>query len=321
MDNRRKTRGVSTGMALMFVAIGIIGLVFTSSQRTGVTVDDDDVQTQWLELSPPVDEILMEEEEQTLRTLDLENPDTANPVVTVSADGVLSDLLIPGEDAIELENMDKSAYDFTVSKDAPIIIYHTHTTEAYRQVEGYEYEATGEMRTEDNSKNIVAVGAYLKELLEGYGYTVIHDTTDHEPPSLSSSYERSVVTMEHYKELYPNARLFIDLHRDAAGEALIDDYVMVDGKETARIMFVVGRGDNYSQKPFYESNYAFADILTESLEDEKTGLTREIRVKTGRYNQHISDMCILVEAGHNQNTFEQALNSMEVFAKTLNAVV
>ena len=44
---------------------------------------------------------------------------------------------------------------------------------------------------------------------------------------------------------------------------------------------------------------------------------RNIRVKTGRYNQHISNQCLLVEVGHNANTLEQALNAVEYLAEAI----
>ncbi len=311
MKTHRRNGNVHIGFSLACILLGILGLLLSKSYAPPSQAS---AEVAALDLTPTVSE------EQGVKnsgegTLNVYVPPPENyEVITVSADGDISDLLIPPE---EYEDVDAGEFDFTLSKNSPIIIYHTHTTEAYRMTDDYTYEESSEWRTEDNSKNIVEVGEYLKTLLEEHGYTVIHDTTDHEPPKLSTSYERSVITMEQYKEKYPDARLFIDLHRDAAGSALVDDYVTVDGKETARLMFVVGRGDDYSQKPYYESNLAFANLLTQSLEGMAEGLTREIRVKSGRYNQHISDMCILVEAGHNQNTLQQALNLMDVFADVL----
>ena len=41
---------------------------------------------------------------------------------------------------------------------------------------------------------------------------------------------------------------------------------------------------------------------------------RDIRVKTGRYNQHISNQCLLIEVGHNSNTLDEALAAVEYFA-------
>ena len=135
--------------------------------------------------------------------------------------------------------------DFYVGAQGPqILIYHTHTQEAYRQIPGEEYVETGSWRTADEEQSVVAVGEALKKELEAYGYIVMHDTTNHEPPKLATSYSRSVQTMLQYQRQYPTLRVFIDLHRDAYGdiEAGSKDYVTVGGDECARIMFVVGTG-------------------------------------------------------------------------------
>ena len=209
------------------------------------------------------------------------------------------------------------------SKGPQILIYHTHTTEAYRQTTEAQYVETGSWRTEDERHSVIAVGRALKNELEEYGYTVMHDLTNHEPPSLNTSYTRSLVTMEKYAAEYPSIKVFIDVHRDAYGneEAGSKDYVMVSGKECARVMFVVGTGDKYSKKPNYESNYKLALAVTNHLESIKKGFTRPIRVKTGRYNQQVSDMCLLIEVGHNANSLEQALNSVKHIALALSRVL
>ena len=50
-------------------------------------------------------------------------------------------------------------------------------------------------------------------------------------------------------------------------------------------------------------------------------LARPIRVKTGRYNQHISDHCLLVEIGHNCNSLDQALAAVPYLAEALAAAL
>ena len=204
--------------------------------------------------------------------------------------------------------------------DAPtILIYHTHTTEAYTQTDSERYTEKGQWRTDDNTKNIVAVGEVLKEILEKeYGFRVIHDTTDHEPPKLSTAYDRSVATMERYHKEYPSIVLFIDLHRDAYNaENAPCDYLNINGVETARLMLVVGKGEKYSDKPYYESNIAFAQRITEHLQSIDQKLCRPVRVKPGRYNQHVAPNCILVEVGHNANTLSQAKAAMPYLAESI----
>lgn len=200
-----------------------------------------------------------------------------------------------------------------------ILIYHTHTTEAYTQTTTDRYREAGKWRTKDNTQNVVAVGEVLKEILErDYGFQVIHDTTDHEPPKLSSAYERSLVTMEQYHEAYPSVVLFIDLHRDAyTTDSAPCDYLTINGIETAKLMLVVGKGEKYADKPYYESNIAFAERITNHLNTIDEKLCRPVRVKPGRYNQHVAPNCILVEVGHNANTLAQAKAAMPYLAESI----
>lgn len=200
-----------------------------------------------------------------------------------------------------------------------ILIYHTHTTEAYTQTETQPYRETGKWRTNDNTKNVVAVGEVLKEILEtDYGFTVIHDTTDHEPPKLSTAYDRSLETMERYHAEYPSIALFIDLHRDAySADNAPCDYLMIRDTETAKLMLVVGKGEKYAEKPYFISNAAFAERITAHLNAIDPHFCRPVRIKPGRYNQHVAPNCILVEVGHNANTLSQAKAAMPYLAESI----
>lgn len=207
-----------------------------------------------------------------------------------------------------------------------ILIYHTHTTEAYGQTESYTYVSTGSWRTDENDKNIVAVGERLAELLRERGFSVLHDTTDHEPPKLATAYSRSEETMRDYQQKYPSLEVFIDVHRDAYGnsDTPITDYLELNGEEVARMMFVVGTGEGatgtgFDEMPDFESNYALAEAITNRLTAIDSRLARPIRVKTGRYNQHISSHCLLVEVGHNCNSLDQALAAIPYLADAIAA--
>lgn len=228
-----------------------------------------------------------------------------------------------GDILFEIEkSADKVENDFTLQKGvASVLIYHTHTEEAYRETEVYTYKSSGDSRTKEQDKSVVALGDILKQDLEGYGLGVLHDKTDNEPPKLSTAYSRSLEVMEKNLKDTPSLRLFIDIHRDSAGESMKDDVVTIDGKRCARVMFVVGTGDKYNEKPNYAKNYKLAQLITAELEGICKGFTRDIRVKTGRYNQHVSDMCILIEVGHNANTLEEARNSIDYIAKAISKVV
>lgn len=209
-----------------------------------------------------------------------------------------------------------------------ILIYHTHATEAYLQTPAYQYVESGDWRTKDESRNVVAVGALLAKTLEDtYGRSVLHDTTNHEPPKLSTAYSRSLATMQSYQSRYPSLRVYIDVHRDAYSATDIDnneakDYVSIDGQQVARIMFVVGTGKGatgagFNEMPDFDANYGFASAITALLRARDARLSRDIRIKTGRYNQHLSARSLLVEVGHNANTLEQALAAVPYLAAAI----
>ena len=249
-------------------------------------------------------------------------PDTEPSLADVDADipsAVYARLL-----KITAEVLDKPS-SLILGEDGPqILIYHTHDTEAYTQTAGHEYVPSGDWRTEDASCSVIAVGEELARILnEDYGIETIHDTTRHEPPLITTAYTRSLETMLAYKQQYPSLKMFIDLHRDGVGSSgYEDDYVVIDGVRCARLMFVVGAGRNSAgteedPKPDLESNYALALGLTQRLLSYNENFCRSVRVKSGRYNQHVSNKCILVEVGHNANTLEQALASMPYLAAAI----
>ncbi|NLF26316.1 MAG: hypothetical protein GX592_00345 [Clostridiales bacterium] len=199
-----------------------------------------------------------------------------------------------------------------------VLIYHTHTHEAYEQAENDPYVAVEAWRTTDEAHSIVRVGAELAELLREKGIEVVHDATDHELNDLSTAYLRSERTLEAYAEPFD---LYIDLHRDAYVEGANPVAVSRDGTEYAKLMMLVGKGENFEEKPHFSENYAFARALTERLNGIESGICRDVLVKTKRYNQHIGVYAVLIEVGNNKNTLEQALNSMPVLATAIESVL
>lgn len=250
--------------------------------------------------------------------------DGENQSVPVTADGNISDWLSPREEQEIQPPSQEGAQDreYAVSGKVNVLIYHTHTNEAYRQTPEDSYEPSGTDRTKDHEKSVVRVGEELKTCLESYGYTVIHDTTDHEPPKLTTAYDRSLATIEQYKEKYPEIQIFIDVHRDSLGlENMQDDVVEIDGKRCAKVMFVVGQGIKYDDKPDFDTNNALAESLTAKLNGYTKGLCKSPRIRTGRYNQQVGKYCMLIEVGHDANTLQDALNSIPYVAKAMNETI
>lgn len=203
-----------------------------------------------------------------------------------------------------------------------ILIYHTHTYEAYEQTEP-QYRETEKWRTADESCNMIRVGEELAVLLRALGYEVVHDTTAFEPPDLSSAYTRSLTMLEKRTADGERYDLYIDLHRDAYSESQKGkNTVTAGGTEAARLMLLIGKGEGYTgsgydQKPNWEANLQVAQSITDALNEQAEGLCKEVRLKSGRFNQHISTGCILVEAGNNRNTLAQVLAAMPYLADAI----
>lgn len=247
-------------------------------------------------------------------------------VLTLSADVLLEEGYFERLNEKDLalgDELKKEIKDKKFKFDSPprVLIYHTHATEAYRMEGDYVYEPTEDSRTDDNTKNVVYAGEMLKEELEKRGFTVIHDTTNVEPPEFMSAYSRSLEVMESYKDI----DIYIDLHRNAADvEKAKNDVVMIDRKRCARMFFVVGTAigtyeGEYDKMPDWANNYAFASSVTNELNDIHPDLATDVRVKVGRHNQHVG-LCLLAEVGHNANTLSDVINTLPHFADALKSV-
>lgn len=204
-----------------------------------------------------------------------------------------------------------------------VLIYHTHTYEAYQNDPEAPYTETSKWRTASSDHNVVKVGKELAQLLHALGLEVVHDTTAFEPPALDSSYTRSLDMLTRRMQNGENFDLIIDLHRDAfiSGQEG-HNTVSFGGKELARIMFLIGKGDGqtgqgFDQKPEWEKNLVYASGLTDALNAQVPGLCKNVLLKSGRFNQHVSVGCVLVEVGNNQNTLSQALSSMPYLADAI----
>ena len=201
-----------------------------------------------------------------------------------------------------------------------VLIYHTHTYEAYEQTPDDPYQETEKWRTADNAHNVVRVGEELAALLRGLGIEVVHDVTAFETPNLSSAYTRSLEMLQGRQAAGERYDLYIDLHRDAYAESQTGpNTVSVGGVEAAKLMVLIGKGEGqtsegFDQRPDWEANLAIAQTMTDCLNAQADGLCRDVCLKSGRFNQHVAVGCVLVEAGNNRNTLEEVLAAMPYLA-------
>jgi stage II sporulation protein P len=208
-----------------------------------------------------------------------------------------------------------------------VLIYHTHTQEAYL---GPDFRERGLSHDDAFSphldRNVVGVGAEMaRTLRESYGIEVIHvtDYFDMRPDggvTKLRAYVRSLQGVQPIVRANPQLRLIVDVHRDAFPESVpISRTVAAVGGEGqgARVMFVVGQGRPGLAQPYWEHNLQLAKKLNAWLEVYYPGLSRGIFKVDNRYNQHLGPGALLIEIGEVQNTVPQAKLSARIVADAL----
>ena len=202
-----------------------------------------------------------------------------------------------------------------------VLIFHTHPKERF----------AGE---EPSGGGVVDLGNYLKEILETqYGVETMHCTSRFEKTAENSKkddYGRMQIEVKKILEENPSIEIAIDIHRDGVGGS--NKFLTnIEGKDTARLMFV--NGFCHVQKngqltpieslpnPYVEDNMALALQMQLRAMEKYPGFIRKTLVKPYRYSLHMKPMSMLIEVGNENNTKEEALNTMEIVAELLMEVI
>ena len=206
---------------------------------------------------------------------------------------------------------------------ARVLLYHTHTWEAYEMTDDTQYIPTETWRTKDERYNMVRIGEELKRELEQLGFEVVHDRTAFEPPTLSSAYTRSLSMLEQRLAAGERYDYILDLHRDAYSGAYNGaNSVSTEEERLAYVMLLVGKGtgatnSGFDERPDWPKNLELAQRITDGMNAQVEGVARDVKIKTGRFNQHVSTGALLIEVGNNRNTLEEALAVCPVIASAL----
>ena len=209
----------------------------------------------------------------------------------------------------------------TSSKGPKVLIYHTHSQEAFADSVSVDEDTT-----------IVGMGTYLSELLnQKYGIETMHhkgvyDLVDGKLDR-SKAYQLAEPEIQQILSDNPSIEVVIDLHRDGVAETT-HLVTQVNGKATAQIMFFNGLSRtrangsiSYLPNPYIEDNLAFSLQMQIAATKKYPGFTRRIFLRAYRYNMHFKPKTLLIEAGAQTNTVEEMRNAMELLADTLNTVL
>jgi len=202
-----------------------------------------------------------------------------------------------------------------------VMIFHTHTCESYTATEKFNYTQTGTYRTTDLNYNVARVGKELAGQLKSYNYNVVHDTTYHDYPAYSGSYERSLTTVRNLLLRNKDTDVIFDLHRDAIGDYSYAPTVKIGEEYAAQLMFVIGTDGGGLEHPNWQQNLKFAVKIQEKANELYPGLFKPIMLRNSRYNQHLGKGASIIEVGATGNTMEQCLTSMKYLAKVISEVM
>ena len=216
--------------------------------------------------------------------------------------------------SLDLDELSKVS-NFKIDDTINILIFHTHTSEAYEEA-GVETN----FHTTDNAYNVIAVGETLKENLLLKNFQVLHDITKHDTPSYNGAYNASLETVE---KLFKSKKydIVIDLHRDAlSGNLHFRPTTEINGETASKLMFVIGTNGSGLQHDRWMNNLRLALLIQNTAEEMYPGLFRDLNLAKYRYNQHLSDGAFIIEVGSTGNTLSDTKTAMKYFANVLAAL-
>lgn len=202
-----------------------------------------------------------------------------------------------------------------------VLILHTHGTEAYSADGAISYADSADYaRSSDPSRNVVAVGERMTEVLRDNGVPTLHCVILHDKNAYRDAYVRAAETIAAYLAEYPSIQYILDVHRDALirGEGeLVRPVVALDNEAVAQVMILAGTDYKGAYFPGWENNLAFALQLREALNEDHPRIARPVFLRGAAFNEHFGPLSLLLEIGASGNSIEEALRAGERVAQTL----
>jgi stage II sporulation protein P len=332
------------------LAVTLLGTELGGSENTPLSGLDRLALAQSALLSANLSLVLRQSDEQTEDTPEEsaapspsvspqpDQEDDPAVVTTTAPDDIIGRTMVPGssqryvsQDGIYIYNY--TDYELDISQlassfpedllsdsDVPqILIYHSHTTEAYTMDGTDIYEESDSSRTTDPEYNMIRIGEEMKEVFEAAGLSVIHDDTLYDYPVYTGAYGRSAEAVAAILEQYPSIRLVLDVHRDALAGSDGTVYKTVAGtvENSAQVMLVVGSDAGGQTHDTWRSNLSLAVGLQTAVQEEYGTLIRPIVLRSSRFNQHLSTGALLVEVGSHGNTLQEAITAARLFAQSI----
>ncbi len=197
-----------------------------------------------------------------------------------------------------------------------VLIYHTHTTEAYVTKAG---EKPSSWRSTNPDKNLISVGSIVSQVLhDEYGLEVLYITEIFDQP-YDSAYDKSYDAAKAAVEKYPSIEYIFDIHRDGLSNTEDNRQVYlteVNGKECASVMFVMSTKSKY-----IDEMRAFGSKIQSKLNELYPGVFRRNMDRPYRYNLEFVPNSMLFEVGSNLTTIAEAKATAVYLARGIGEVI
>lgn len=191
-----------------------------------------------------------------------------------------------------------------------VLLYHTHTSEAYVESHQGFYYTDMETRTQNQDRSVVAVGEEVKKALEARGIGVVHDTSVNDT-LFNGSYSRSWEVLQNNLALYPTIQVTIDLHRDSMTTQEGVKYkptAEINGRKAAQFMVLAGcdADGGWGDFPDWRDNLHLALRLQQTAMRLYPALPRPLNFSNSKYNMNATKGSLLIEVGTEVNTVSEA---------------
>ena len=204
------------------------------------------------------------------------------------------------------------SFSYMEKKDILVYIYNSHQGETYSTKYLEDYNIIPDVKI---------ASSMLKDKLENINIPTIVEESNilNYMKQNNLNHAGSYIASRHFliqaMEKYPNAKLYIDIHRDSAEHSIT--YKDINGKACARILFVIGL-----EYDTYKNNLSIVTKLNNIINEKYPGLSRGIMKKEGYgvngvYNQDLASNVILIEVGGNENNIEEVNNTLDILANVI----
>lgn len=209
--------------------------------------------------------------------------------------------------------------------DVEVLLYHTHTSEAYMADFSGFYYTDMQTRTQNQDMSVVAVGEEIKKELEKAGIGVVHDTTVCDT-MFNGSYSRSWEVLEKNLAEHPTIQVTIDIHRDSMTTAEGVKYkptAEIGGRKAAQVMLLAGCDfdGGWGDFPDWLDNLHLAMRVQQRACEMYPDMMRPMTFSDSKYNMNATKGSMLIEVGTEVNTVAEAKYSGKLMGEILSSIL